>query len=208
MENLNVYNKLKTVSGISIVPFKKDTKEIDWVGVEDNIEYLINKGVNVIVPCGNTSEFYALTLTEAEQVIKKTVEITDNRALVMPGIGYSVDTAIHLGNYAKDVGADAVMIHMPVHPYATTNGVKQYFENIIKNINIPSTIYFKSPHIDDSVILDLASNDNFVGVKYAINDLPRFSKICKLTKNLNNVAMICGTAEQWAPFFFSVGADG
>jgi len=208
MTNYNITDKLKTVSGITIVPFDKITKEIDWIGVEENINYLISKGVEVLVPCGNTSEFYSLTLEEAKQVIKKTVEIADNRALVMPGIGYSVDTAISLGNYASEVGADAVMIHMPVHPYATTNGVKQYFEKIINEIEIPSTIYFKAPHIEDNIILELSNLDKFVGVKYAINDLPRFAKIVEATKHLDNVVMICGTAEQWAPFFFSVGATG
>src|SRR5699024_2870381 len=186
MTNYNITDKLKTVSGITIVPFDKVTKEIDWKGVEENINFLINKGVNVLVPCGNTSEFYSLTLEEAKQVIKKTVEITNNRALVMPGIGYSVDTAISLGNYASEVGADAVMIHMPVHPYATTNGVRQYFEKIINEVEIPSTIYFKSPHIEDDIILDLSNNEKFVGVKYAINDLPRFAKVVESTKNLDN----------------------
>src|SRR5699024_5174862 len=109
---------------------------------------------------------------------------------------------------ASEVGADAVMIHMPVHPYATTNGVKQYFEKIINEIEIPSTIYFKAPHIEDNIILELSNLDKFVGVKYAINDLPCFAKIVEATKHLDNVVMICGTAEQWAPFFFSVGATG
>src|SRR5699024_3005253 len=115
MTNYNITDKWKTVLRITIVPFYIITKEIDSISVEENINYLISKGVEVLVTCGNTSDFYSLTFEEAKQVIKKTVEIADNRALVMPGIGYSVDTAISLGNYASEVGADAVMIHMPVH---------------------------------------------------------------------------------------------
>src|SRR5699024_654338 len=60
----------------------------------------------------------------------------------------------------------------------------------------------------DSIITELAKNEHFVGAKYAINDLPRFAKVVESVKTLNNVAMVCGTAEQWAPFFFSVGAIG
>ena len=78
MTNKVLAEKLKTINGITITPFKEGTREIDWQGVEENVEYLIAKGIKVIVPCGNTSEFYALTLEEAKEEIKRTVEWTSD----------------------------------------------------------------------------------------------------------------------------------
>src|SRR5690625_2436198 len=167
-----ISEKLKTISGITITPMKEESKEIDWDGVKQNVEYLVDKGVEVLVPAGNTSEFYALTLDEAKEEIKQTVEIANGRAMVLAGIGYSVDTAIELGKYSQEVGADAVMIHMPIHPYQTSGGVKEYFENIMNALDIPTVIYFKNANIDDSIILELAENEKLVGVKYAVNDIP------------------------------------
>ena len=201
-------NKLDTISGITVTPFKEGTKEVDWEGVRENVEYLLEKGVKVIVPCGNTSEFYALTLDEVKEEILRTVEIVNGRATVLAGVGYAVDTAIELGQYAKDVGADAIMIHMPIHPYIKTKGTKQYFEAIIQAVDLPSVIYFKDPNISDSILTDLASQERLVGVKYAVNDLPRFAKAVKAMPEEHNVKMICGTAEKWAPFFYYAGATG
>lgn len=209
MDYTTFSKELETISGISLTPFKKDSKEIDWDAVKDNIEFLIESGLKVIVPCGNTSEFYALTIEEVKEEIRKVVEIVDGRARVVAGIGYSVKTAVDLGNYAAQAGADAVMIHMPVHPYITDQGLTDYFSEIIEALPIPSLIYFKDPSISDSVIKQLAPLDKLVGIKYAVNDLPRFAKIVhEVPSEQYNLTWICGTAEKWAPFFYSVGAKG
>jgi 4-hydroxy-tetrahydrodipicolinate synthase len=200
--------KLETISGISITPFEKETKAINWEGVKENIEFLIENGVKVIVPCGNTSEFYALTIQEAKEEIKRVVEIVNGRATVVAGVGYSVDTAIELGNYAREVGADSIMIHMPVHPYITSSGAVSYFKSIIEAVDLPAIIYFKDPNLSDDVLKELAPLERLVGVKYAVNNLPRFAKVVNSVPEEHNVTWICGTAEKWAPFFYSVGAKG
>ncbi len=208
MSKSDFYEKLKTISGITVTPFNKNDQEIDWQGVEDNVEYLVDKGLKVIVPCGNTSEFYALTIEEANEETKRTVEIVDGRAIVVAGVGYSVKTAIEMGLEAKNNGAEAIMVHMPVHPYITSEGAKNYFEAIIKGVDMPTIIYFKDSHLDDEILVELTHLENFVGVKYAVNDLPRFSKVVEMMPADSNVAMICGTAEKWAPFYFMAGAVG
>lgn len=203
------YGKIfETISGITVTPFDEKTKQINWDGVKENVEYLIEKGLKVIVPCGNTSEFYALTIEEAKEEIKRTVEITNGRATVLAGVGYSVPTAIELGNYAKQVGADAIMIHMPIHPYITNEGAVEYFREIINAVDLPAVLYFKDPNLSDDVLKELAPLEKLVGVKYAINDLPRFARTISEIPEEHNVTWICGTAEKWAPFFFNAGAKG
>lgn len=200
--------KLETISAINITPFYPDNKKIDWAAFEDNINYLVEHGLEVIVPCGNTGEFYALTLGEAKEEISRTVEIVKGRALVVAGIGYSLDTAIELGKHAEQAGADAVMIHQPIHPYVTNEGATSYFRKIIEALDIPSIIYFKDPALSDDVLKELAPMEKFVAVKYAINNLPRFAKLVQETSGIADLTWICGTAEKWAPFFFQAGAKG
>lgn len=207
MQYADFGKKLETINAIHMTPFINETKEIDWVGLEQNINFLIEHGLKVIVT-GNTSEFYALTLEEAKAVIEKVVAIVNGRATVMIGIGYSVETAIELGRHAEKAGADCVMIHQPIHPYITDRGATTYFRNVINALNIPSIVYFKNPFLSDEVIRQLAPLEKFVGVKYAINDLPRFAKLVRETPAEHNITWICGTAEKWAPFFFSAGATG
>ncbi|MBM7573388.1 dihydrodipicolinate synthase family protein [Aquibacillus albus] len=208
MDYKNFSKQLETISGITITPFKKYSKEIDWDGVKENVEFLIRKGLKVIVPCGNTSEFYSLTIAEAKEEIRRVVEYVDGRALVIAGIGYAVDTAIEMGSYAKDVGADGVMIHMPIHPYITNNGATAYFRKVIQSVDLPSIIYFKDPHLSDDILHELAPLEKFVAVKYAVNHLPRFTYTTQTLDPNHHVTMICGTAEKWAPFFYQAGAKG
>jgi len=201
--------RFETISAISMTPFFPDTKEIDWNGVKENVDFLLEHGAKVIVPCGNTSEFYALTLDEAKEEIRRVVEWVDGRALVLAGIGYSAETAIELGKYAQEVGADAVMIHQPIQPYVTDRGAVSYFKKIIEALDIPSVLYFKDPQLSDQVLKELAPLEKLVAVKYAINDLPRFAKVTRdIPADQYNLTWICGTAEKWAPFYFNAGAKG
>jgi 4-hydroxy-tetrahydrodipicolinate synthase len=200
--------RLETISAINITPFDEETRRIDWEGLEANIEFLLANGTEVIVPCGNTGEFYALTLEEAKEVTKRVVEIVNHRAIVMAGIGYSVETAVELGKHAQQVGADCVMIHQPIHPYITTPGAVSYYRNVIESLDIPSILYLKDAHVSDDILFSLAPLDKCVGVKYAINDLPRFTETVRKISADYNIAWICGTAEKWAPYFYNAGARG
>ncbi|WP_248926190.1 dihydrodipicolinate synthase family protein [Paenibacillus hamazuiensis] len=200
--------RLETITAITVTPFDETTKAIDWDGVAANVEFLIVGGAEVIVPCGNTSEFYALTLEEAKEETRRVTELAARRAIVMPGIGYSAETAIELGRNAEKAGADCVMIHQPIHPYMTTSGAISYYRKVIEALDIPSVLYVRDPHISDEVLVEVTKLDKCVGVKYAINDLPRFTQTVRTIPAECGIAWICGTAEKWAPFFYNAGARG
>src|SRR5699024_11251272 len=112
----------------------------------------------------------------SSDLLKKVIEIVDGRAVIMAGIGYSIPIAIELGEYAKAVGADCVMIHQPIHPYINSEGFYEYLKEIITTLELPSIVYFKDPNLDDVVLKRLAPLEKFIAVKYAINDMARFRK--------------------------------
>lgn len=60
----DLVDHLRTVHAINVTPFRED-RSIDYEGLERNVRFLIEGGMEVIVPCGNTGEFYALTVEEA-----------------------------------------------------------------------------------------------------------------------------------------------
>src|SRR5699024_9081076 len=132
----------------------------------------------------------------------------DGRAVIMAGIGYSIPIAIELGEYAKAVGADCVMIHQPIHPYINSEGFYEYLKEIITTLELPSIVYFKDPNLDDVVLKRLAPLEKFIAVKYAINDMARFRKTVHDVPKEHNILWICGTAEKWAPFYYHAGARG
>ncbi|GAA0356992.1 dihydrodipicolinate synthase family protein [Bacillus horti] len=208
MKFADIAKRLETISAINITPFDLETKEINWERLEENVQFLLKHGVTSIVPCGNTGEFYSLSLEEAKEEIRRVVDVVAGRALVVAGIGYSLPIALELGEYAQQVGADAVMIHQPIHPYVTESGASSYFRKIIETLEIPSVIYYKDPYLSDNVLKELAPLDKLVAVKYAINDLPRFARTVRDIPKEHHITWVCGTAEKWAPFFYHAGAKG
>ncbi|QSO53640.1 dihydrodipicolinate synthase family protein [Alicyclobacillus curvatus] len=198
---------LEHVSAIPITPFHPETGEILWEALHQNVGYLLRSGVKVVVSCGNTGEYFSLTMEEAVAVTRRVIQEVQSSAITVAGVGYSVDTAIELGKRAAEDGADAVLIHQPIHPYITSQGAYEYYETIIEALPVPSIIYFKDPNLSDEILLELSNLPKFVAVKYAINDLPRFAKTAHHLME-KDVTLICGTAERWAPFFFMAGATG
>ena len=197
--------KMKTINAINITPFD-DEGQIDWNALRNNIEHLVRGGISMIYPCGNTGEFYSLTLQEAKEVTRKVVEYAFGRASIIAGIGYDAQTACELAKHAEAVGADGVMIHQPVHPNMLDGGLLAYYQKIARSTRLPVTLYVKSEQIGIDVLREIAKEPNVIGVKYAVNNLPLFAKTVRAVDD--DIVWICGTAEMWAPFFFAAGAVG
>ena len=160
----------------------------------------------MIVPCGNTGEFYALSVAEAQAVTRFVVKQVGGRAAVLAGIGYDLGTAREMALAAQEVGADAVMVHQPVHPYLMTEGLIRYYADIARSVEIGVVLYARHEAIDQEVLGRIADIENVLAIKYAINDLPRFADLVESVEG--PVVWVCGTAEMWAPFFFAAGAEG
>jgi len=197
--------RLRTVHAINVTPFREDGG-VDYSLLERNVEFLISSGLGVVVPCGNTGEFYALSVEEARAVTRFVVERVGGRATVLAGIGYDLGTAREMALAAQEAGADAVMVHQPVHPYLMTEGLIRYYTGIASSIEIGVALYIRNEAIDREVLSRVAEIDNVLAIKYAINDLPRFADLVQSVEA--PIVWICGTAEMWAPFFFTAGAEG
>jgi 4-hydroxy-tetrahydrodipicolinate synthase len=205
MNYADLAGRLRTVHAINVTPFREDGG-VDFDSLEDNVEFLVSNGLEVIVPCGNTGEFYSLSVEEAEAVTRFVVEKVDGRATVLAGVGHDTRTARQMASFAQEAGADAVMIHQPAHPYLTSEGLVRYYTEISRGLEIGVALYVRHETIDRAVLERVTAPENVVAIKYAINDLPTFGY---LVQSIDSpVVWICGTAEMWAPFFFVVGAEG
>ena len=197
--------RLRTVHAINVTPFRED-RGVDYDLLERNIEFLIANDLEVIVPCGNTGEFYALSVEEAKAITRFVVETVNGRVAVLAGIGYDLGTAREMALAAQEVGVDAVMVHQPVHPYLMTEGLVRYYAGIARSVEIGVVLYARHEAIDREVLSRVADIGNVLAIKYAINDLPRFADLVQSVEA--SVVWVCGTAEMWAPFFFAAGAEG
>jgi 4-hydroxy-tetrahydrodipicolinate synthase len=138
-----------------------------------------------------------------------TLDANRQRALVLAGVGFDVQTAIETAEMAQVMGVQAVMVHQPVHPYRSDEGWIQYHKTIADAVPEMGIVpYVRDATISGATIKRLADLcPNFIGIKYAVGNPPLFAKLVR-TVGPDRLAWICGIAESWAPFFWVAGAKG
>ncbi len=205
-----IRSRLHTVISIPVTPFQaSDPTEIDWKAFRSNLERQMEGGITVLTPNGNTSEFFSLGRAETDRSCREALEIGADRALVMPGIGYDLETASAMARDAARAGAQAVMIHEPVHPFMVRAGWVAYHRQIAQAVPDTAVVcYLRHVGIGARELWQVAEEcPNFVGVKYAVPDAVAFAETAHALAS-SQLVLICGVAETWAPFFWPAGAQG
>lgn len=203
------HEKFKQVlSGYSvttITPFSPELSLIDIDAIFHNINFLTKNGVNLIIPNGNTGEFYSLTEDEWKTVLENTVEASKGKTTIMSGIGHSIKTAVKQLQIVRNLGVAAAMIMYPQHIFVSEEGLLNYYRDLLKaakGLNI--VLYKKGPLLTDEMLEKLMTFENLVGVKYAFGRIVDFSRT--IHRLGHKIVWSCGTAERFAPFFWLAGA--
>ena len=156
---------LATVVVVPVTPLRADASP-DWDTYAALTGRLIDGGITVITPNGNTGEFYALSQTEARQVIETAAAASHGRAELLAGVGHDIGTAVEAARHASDHGARTIMIHQPVHPYVSRAGWIDYHAAIASNVpDLGVVLYLRNERITGADIAALADRaPNVVGV--------------------------------------------
>jgi len=197
---------LATAVVVPVTPFDED-------GAPDLDTYaslagrLVDSGITVITPNGNTGEFYALTQAEARQVTETAMKA--GAPHILAGVGHDVATATEAARHAERVGAGMIMIHQPVHPYVSAEGWLEYHAAIANAVpGLGVVLYLRNERINGARIAELADRaPNVVGVKYGLRDATAFAQVSR-DAGLDRFTWLAGAAELTAPAFWAVGARG
>ncbi len=203
------HEKFKEIlSGFSVTtttPFSDDLSQVDTDGISTNIKFLVKNRVPLIIPNGNTGEFYSLSEEEWRTVLRDSVDASGVKSTIMSGVGHSIATAVSQLETVRDLGVSAAMIHYPQHVFISEEGLLGYYRTLLeaaKGLNI--VLYKKGPLLTDDMLEKLMKYGNLVGVKYAFGRIVDFSRT--VHRLGHKIVWSCGTAERFAPFFFMAGA--
>ncbi|MFX1578891.1 MAG: dihydrodipicolinate synthase family protein [Promethearchaeota archaeon] len=205
MEPVKFKEILRGFSVTTTTPFTDDLTQIDINGISTNIKFLTKNEVPLIIPNGNTGEFYSLSENEWALVLQTTVDAVSNKATIMSGVGHSVSTATAQLEKTRAQNVPAVMIHYPQHVFVSEEGLLRYYRELLdaaKDLSV--VLYKKGPQLSDTMLEKLMNYENLVGVKYAFGRIVDFSRT--VHKLGNKIVWSCGSAERFAPFFFLAGA--
>jgi 4-hydroxy-tetrahydrodipicolinate synthase len=205
---------LATVVVIPVTPMRPDGS-IEWGTYTDLIRRVVDSGITVVTPNGNTGEFYALTPGEARQATEAAVRAVSDQAPlgagaeVLAGVGNDTASAIDAARHAEQTGARMIMIHQPVHPYQSAEGWVDYHQAIAGAVpGLGVVLYIRNERITGSQIRELGQRcPNVIGVKYGVRDAAQFAAVAQ-DAGMDRFTWLAGLAEPYAPAYWAVGARG
>ena len=179
---------MKTLEGIFVVMMSPLLdEEIDEHAMRHMVNHFIDAGVHGLVVLGSNGECPFLSDEEKRQLIDIAVEEARGRVPVVIGTGYmGTDQTIALTKYARDAGADAAMIALPIYYQLGLEDVRRHFERIAGETDSP-ILYYNFPDatrlkLTPAEIADLAQIEQIVGVKETILDIDEVGELITLVK--------------------------
>jgi 4-hydroxy-tetrahydrodipicolinate synthase len=181
MEHSKLRDALAGVSVTTATPFSDNLKDLDSSGIEKNLQFLVEEGIGMVVPCGNTGEFYSLSEGEWTDVVQTTIEAVGEKIVVMAGLGHSIKTTIDMMSQARNLGAEGVMVMYPQHVFSSEEGILHYYRQILDaSDSIGVVLHKKGALLTDTVLGKLIGHKNLVGVKYAFGRIADFANTVKI----------------------------
>jgi 4-hydroxy-tetrahydrodipicolinate synthase len=204
----DLVERLATAVVIPVTPFGEDGS-VDAGCYTRLVTRLLDGGVTAVTPNGNTGEFYTLTPQERQLVLETCTRAAAERAVVVAGVGFDVQTAVAEARAAREAGAHAIMIHQPVHPYLSPAGWVDYNAAVASAVPELGVLpYLKSRAITGGHIAELADRaPNVIGLKYSVDDPVHFAAT-RADAGGDRLLWIAGLAEPYAPAYWQAGARG
>ena len=177
-------DKIKGTGVALVTPFNND-KSVDYEGLENLLNHVINGGVDFLVLMGTTGESTTLSKTERMEVVDFCKKINNGRLPIVLGIG---------GNNTMQVVADikaanlenvaAILSVSPSYNKPSQEGIYQHYKMISESSPLPIIVYNvpgrTSSNISAATTVRLATDfKNIVGVKEASGDMDQIMKILK-----------------------------
>ena len=204
--------KLYGVITAMTTPFTADGR-VDTAALEEQTEYLIEKGIQCLYPCGTTGEMYLMSAEERELVAETVVKKAAGRVTVFIHVGaMTVDETIRLAQHAHKIGADGVGVVTPSYFTVNDRAMVEYYKTVCAALpdDFPVYVY---------VIPQLAHNDisaatmeqiaaackNVVGVKYSFADMRRINEYLQVRNG--NFSVVPGADDLFLPALVC-GCDG
>ena len=206
MDYESLKEDLRDVAFTNPTPFSEDGETVLHDELAANVEYVRDAGARLIVPCGNTGEYYSLSNDERVAVVETTTEAFDGAGSVVGGVGGSTKNAKMLADRYADAGTDAIMLMHPSHTYVHEDGILDYYRALADYTDLGVVLYKRGAELTHDHIRDLSERENVVAVKYAVNDIAAFSRGVGTTPG--DIVWVNGIAERFAPSFHVEGAEG
>ncbi|MTK64185.1 MAG: 4-hydroxy-tetrahydrodipicolinate synthase [Methanobacterium sp.] len=166
-----------------VTPFTKED-EVDEAGMRENINYLIDRGVDGLLVAGTTGESATITHDEQRRMIDILVDEVNGKVKAVAGAGSnSSKEALGLVQYAENAGADAALVITPYYNKPQQHGLVEHYKFLNEKTDIPKIVYNvpsrTGTDIEVETIVEIAKLDGIVAIKEANPDMDKVSATIK-----------------------------
>jgi 4-hydroxy-tetrahydrodipicolinate synthase len=193
-----------------VTPFRQDSS-IDTDALRRLVQFHIEAGTDIIIPCGTTGESPTLSGEEQFEIIRIVHDEADGKVIVAAGAGTnSTIHAVELAQNAVKAGASALLSVAPYYNKPSQEGIYQHYRHIAEAVSVPIIIYNvpgrTGCNVAASTILRLARDfENIAAVKEASENISQISEL--LEERPAHLSVLTGEDSLILPFM-AMGGDG
>jgi 4-hydroxy-tetrahydrodipicolinate synthase len=167
-----------------VTPFKNG--EVDEESLSRVTEFILDRGVDGVFPCGSTGEFASLTPENRRHVIEIVSGSAGDTPIIAAAAGTSVPETLSRIEDANEAGADAAAIVAPYfHSANQPEGTRQFFQAIADQTALPLFLYNIPMHVGTGLTTEtvstLAEHDLIRGMKDTSSDFSYFLAVDRKT---------------------------
>ena len=177
-------NKIKGTGVALVTPFNED-KSVDYKGLENLLNHVIDGGIDYLVLMGTTGESVTLSKGEKVAVVDFCKKINNSRIPVVLGIGGNNTMQVVEDIKSANLdGIDAILSVSPAYNKPSQEGIYQHYKMISGNCPLPIIVYNvpgrTASNISAETTVRMANDfENIVAVKEASGDMDQIMKIIK-----------------------------
>jgi dihydrodipicolinate synthase/N-acetylneuraminate lyase len=135
-----------------LTPFRPDGA-VDGDALRAHVGWLIDHGVDGIMPCGTTGESALLTDDEVVEVVEAVVAGADGRVPVLAHVGRpGTQATIELGRRALDAGAAAVSAVVPYYHVLEPEMVLDHYRALMAALGAERVLAYCIPSHSNNVL--------------------------------------------------------
>jgi len=199
-------------TGVPLVTPFDERGSLDETALRGLVDWLTDRGVDFLVPCGSNGEAALMTAEERSRVVEVVVDAAPPGVPVLAGTGHPGlaatrrQTALAAGAGA---GADAVLVVTPFYYTHDDAALAAYYRDVAHVAEVPVYLYsvpkFTGVALDPELVGELASHENVAGMKDSSGNLEAFQRERRLAGEAFD--LLVGSGSVYAPAL-DAGADG
>lgn len=197
-------------SAVALVLPMFDDESIDYEGFKRQVQRMIDGGVQALLVNGTTGETPTITIEEEFELTKIVIEMAKGTGIkVIAGAGSNdTQTALKKAKFAKEVGADAILVVSPYYNKTSQRGLIQHYTYIADRVDIPMILYNvpgrTGMNITVDTVVELAKHKNIVAMKDATDNIAYAMDVMSKTKDMD-FDMYSGCDDNILPFMAAGG---